>query len=953
MPLSWNEIGNRAIAFSKEWAGEKREVAESQSFWNDFFNIFGVKRRTVASFEEPVKNLTGDWEYIDIFWPGTMLAEHKSYGKDLDKAKSQGMKYIRALKDSKRESEIPRYLVISDFANIALYDLEAENEANATCKFPVKDFYKHVRSFAFVAGYKQHKIDAEDPVNLEAVKLMCQLHDTLEAGGYSGHDLKRFLVRILFCLFAEDTNIFPPQAFQIYIKDRTSEDGSDLGSNLAHLFEVLNTPEGNRQKNLDEHLCEFPYVNGDLFSEALHFADFTKEMRESLIACTRFDWSRISPAVFGSLFQSVMEPKERRQLGAHYTAEKNILKLVRSLFLNDLREEFKTITSLKVKKYRENQLDAFHKKISALRFFDPACGCGNFLVITYRELRLLELDILELQYGTQREFTLEDVNKLSKIDVDQMYGIELEEFPARIAEVALWLMDHQMNLKLSEAFSQFYLRIPLRKSPHIHVGNALRLDWREIISPEKCSYILGNPPFVGAMYMTPEQREDMLLASNNLQGVGVLDYVCAWYFIASKFIDGKRVQVGFVSTNSISQGEQAGIFWTELFRRRIKIHFAHRAFVWDSEARGKAHVHVVIIGFGAYDTSNKHIYDYDSDKVTVLSAKNISPYLFEGNDICITNRSQPICSVPKMSWGSQPRDGGNFLMTSEEKRQLLKLEPKAAQWIRPFTGAEEFINRIERWCLWLVDITPDVLNDLPEVKNRVEAVRKMRLSSKAEATRKKALTPTLFAQIAQPNTDYLLVPLVSSERRPYIPIGFMPKEVIASNLCCVIPAASLFHFGVLSSAMHMSWVRQVCGRLKSDYRYSKDIVYNNFPWPPNPTEKLTALVKLKAQIILDIRKEFSDASLADLYDPISMPPKLNKAHAELTQTIDSCYRREPFTSDRQRIEFLFNLYEKITIPLARDYNSKTIKKKKDASQNTIYLQNDHLGTKDKAAENDE
>src|SRR3989338_935746 len=527
--LSWNEIRQRTIEFAKDWAGAKREKAESQSFWNDFFNVFGVKRRVVASFEEPVKKLSGDWGYIDLFWPGTLLAEHKSFGKSLDKAKSQGMEYIRALKDNGREDEIPRYLIISDFAHIALYDLEAAEESKSSLSFPLQDFYKHAHHFVFIAGYKEHKLDAEDPVNLKAVSYMCELHDTLEAGGYTGHELRRFLVRILFCLFAEDTSIFPPQKFQIYLKDRTLPDGSDLGLRLAHLFEILNTPKEKRHKNLDEHLAEFPYVNGNLFEEKLNFANFNSDMRNALIACSYFDWSRITPAIFGSLFQSVMDPKERRQLGAHYTDEKNILKLVRSLFLDELRAEFEAIKTIESKKSLADRLDVFLEKLANLKFFDPACGFCNFLVITYRELRQLELEALLARYGVQREFTLYYLNKLSKIDVDQMYGIELEEFPARIAEVALWLMDHQMNVKLGQAFTQFYLRIPLRKSPHVKVGNALRLDWKEILSPEKCNYILGNPPFVGKKVRSETQQIDMGIVFGAAKGIGVLDYISCWY----------------------------------------------------------------------------------------------------------------------------------------------------------------------------------------------------------------------------------------------------------------------------------------------------------------------------------------------------------------------------------------------------------------------------------------
>ncbi len=916
MPLSWNEIRHRAIGFSREWATAVRERSESQTFWNEFFLVFGFPRKKVALFEEPVKKLSGEYGYIDLIWPGTLLVEHKSFGQDLSKAESQAFRYARSL----NQEDSPRYIIVSDFARISLHDLEEDKSIT----FPLTDFHKHIHDFAFMSGYQQHTFQDQDPINIEAVEIMGKLHDVLGDGGYSGHKLERFLVRILFCLFAEDTGIFEREEFHFFIRNSTSEDGSDLGNHLARLFDVLNTPKEKRQKNLDESLADLPYVNGELFAENLGFADFNSDMRNALLACTRFDWSKISPAIFGSLFQAVMEPKERRQIGAHYTSERDILKVVRSLFLDDLRVEFEGIKR-STGQSRKSGLKRFHEKICALRFLDPACGCGNFLVITYRELRELELETLrELHLtgtgeakGFQQELTLEEVNRLSLVDVDQLYGIELKEWPVRIAEVALWLMDHQMNIKVSETFGQLYQRLPLKKRPNIVQGNALRMDWKEVIPPEKCSYILGNPPFVGAMYMEPEQRHDMLLAANNLNGVGVLDYVSAWYFVASGYVTGTKIRVGFVSTNSITQGEQAGILWSELFNRGVKIHFAHRPFAWDSEARGKAHVHVVIIGFGVFDIPAKIIFDYDANpgKPILSQVRNINPYLVEGMDICIRNRSEPICNVPKMAWGSQPRDGGNFLMSSEGKKDLLRKEPAAIKWIRPFMGAEEFLNGVERWCLWLVGIQPQELNSLVEVKNRVEGVKQMRLSSKAEATRKKASTPTLFAQIAQPNSDYLLVPLVSSERRSIIPFGFMSKEVIASNLCCIVSDATPYHFGILSSSMHMAWVRQICGRLESRYRYSKDIVYNNYPWPQNPTDKQKVAVEEAAQNVLDVRKEYSKSTLADLYDPLSMPPKLVKAHANLDRVVDLCYRKESFTSERQRVEYLFNLYERLTEPL--------------------------------------
>ncbi len=499
MPLSWNEIRNNAIGFSKEWAGETREEAEAKTFWDEFFKVFGIKRRIIASFEEPVKKLSGTWGFIDLFWKGTLLVEHKSLGKSLDKAHTQAMEYIQALKNEGRDNEIPRYVVVSDFAKIALHDLDDDT----TVQFPLAEFHKHVDQFAFVPGYKQHKLEAEPPINIAAVERLGALHDALEDGGFAGHDLERFLVRVLFCLFAEDTGLFDRNAFTAYIENHTKEDGSDLGPALARLFQVLKTHEDNRQANLLEELADMPYVNGDLFAEKLDFADFDRPMRNRLLICCRFDWSRISPAVFGSLFQSVMEPRERRQVGAHYTSERDILKLVRSLFLDDLRAEFDHLKATRGTQ-RESRLREFHRKLGGLTFFDPACGCGNFLVVTYRELRLLEIDLLKELYAKDvaRGAGVFDVQTLSALDVDAMYGIEINEFPARIAEVALWLVDHQMNQRLSEAFGLLVRRLPLKKSPHIHHGNALRMNWHDVCPPPFCKYILGNPPFVGAKYQS-------------------------------------------------------------------------------------------------------------------------------------------------------------------------------------------------------------------------------------------------------------------------------------------------------------------------------------------------------------------------------------------------------------------------------------------------------------------
>jgi hypothetical protein len=956
MPISWNEIRHNAIKFSREWAGVKSESAEKQTFWNEFFQVFGIRRRVVASFEEAVKKISGDYGRIDLFWPGILLVEHKSFGEDLHKAETQGFGYIRDLaNDPARRDEIPRYIIVSDFARIALHDLEPEEQRDlplfdkrrgVTHEFPLAEFHRHVQHFAFIPGYKQHTLQEQDPVNIEAVEIMGNLHDALEAGGYTGHDLERFLVRILFCLFAEDTGIFERESFHLFIENRTAPDGSDLGQCLARLFEVLNTPPEKRQKNLDETLAAFPYVNGDLFNEHLGFADFNRDMRNALLGCTRNDWSRISPAIFGSLFQAVMEPKERRQIGGHYTSEPNILKVVRSLFLDELGAEFKSLKADRSTR-RRARLEEFHAKLCRLRFLDPACGCGNFLVITYRELRQVELEVLKELFGDQRELTLDEINRLSQVDVDQFYGIEIGEWPARIAEVALWLMDHQMNLQVSEAFGQLYQRLPLKKSPTIVCGNALRLDWKTILPPEKCSYVLGNPPFVGKHLMTGEQGQDMELVWGKTDGTGVLDYVTAWYRKAAEYIQGTRIIVGFVSTNSISQGEQVGVLWNPLFQRfGLRIHFAHRTFAWMSEARGKAHVHVVIIGFAAFDTANKRIYDYEgragsplpaesannvpksrarsdvpnqpTDTITVTAAKNISPYLIEGADFAVASRSQPICDVPACEYGSKPTDGGHLIVEEEDRSQFLADNPGAKKYIRPLLCAEEYLYSIPRWCLWLVGAPPAEIRNIPGIKQRLDAVHDFRLASKKVATQKMAEMPSVFAEIRQPKSRFMIVPQHTSETRKYVPFGYFDPKNIVHNSCSAIPDATLFHFGVLSSVMHMAWVRQICGRLESRYRYSTRLVYNNFPWP-NATPDQRERVEEKGEAVLAAREPHLPprglGTLADLYDPLAMPPELLRAHAELDRAVEKCYRTEPFHSERDRVEFLFALYEKLTAPL--------------------------------------
>ena len=910
MALSWNEIKDRALHFSKEWAGTSNEEADAKPFLIEFFEVFGITRKRVSTFEHKVKKLDESNGYIDLFWKGTILIEMKSRGKNLDKAYQQALDYTYGLK----QHELPKYILICDFETFRLYDLEE----NKTVEFKLNDLINNVQHFGAILGYQKNVYKEQDPANIKAAELMGKLYDRLKEIGYSGHPLEVYLVRILFLLFAEDTTIFNKQQFQDFLEQRTNEDGSDLASKLQELFQVLNTPQQLRFKNLDEQLAEFPYVNGKLFEEILPMASFDKKMRQALLDCCYIDWSKISPAIFGSMFQSVMNPVERRNLGAHYTSETNILKLIKPLFLDDLWKEFESI------KDNKNKLPEFHKKISTLKFLDPACGCGNFLVITYRELRLLELEILRNIYKSGQQVI--DISDIIWLDVDMMHGIEYEEFPARIAEVAMWLIDHQMNMQISNEFGQYFARLPLKKAAKIVHGDALETDWESVVSKNELSFILGNPPFIGSKIMKQSQRDQIVKQFDNADGSGVLDYVTGWYIKAAKLIQNTNIQVAFVSTNSIVQGEQTSILWGQMLNTyNIKIHFAHRTFKWSNEAKGNAAVYCVIVGFANYDTNNKSIFEYEDIKGEAheIKAKNINPYLVDAKDLLINKSSNPICNVPKMSFGNMPLDGGHLLLSDDEKNEFILKEPKSEKYIKPLISAYEFLNGEKRWCIWLVGAEPSELKLLPNVLKRVEAVKKFRLDSVAPSTQKFAATPTLFRDRNQPET-YILIPSTTSENRKYIPLGFFGKDDIANNSCHTVPNGNLYHFGILMSAMHMAWVKSVCGRLESRFRYSKDIVYNNYPWPENPTEKQITSIETAAQKVLDIRLEFPKSSLADLYDPLTMPPALMKAHNELDKAVDLAYRPQPFTSEANRMIYLFELYEKYTA----DLFTKEKKKKK-------------------------
>ena len=961
MALSWNEIKDRALHFSKEWADTSNEEADAKPFLVEFFNVFGISSKRVSTFEHRVKKLDDKDGYIDLLWKGTILIEMKSRGKNLDRAYQQAIDYTHGLK----QHELPKYILISDFENFRLYDLEE----NKTVEFKLNDLVNNVQHFGYILGYQKKIYKEQDPANIKAAELMGKLHDRLEEIGYTGHPLEVYLVRILFLLFAEDTTIFNKQQFQDYLEQRTAEDGSDLAAKLQELFQVLNTAKENRFKNLDEQLADFPYVNGKLFEENLPTASFDTKMRQALLDCCYIDWSKISPAIFGSMFQSVMNPKERRNLGAHYTSETNILKLIKPLFLDDLWKEFESI------KDNKNKLPEFHKKVSTLKFLDPACGCGNFLVITYRELRLLELEILRASYKGGQQVM--DVSSIIWLDVDMMCGIEYEEFPARIAEVAMWLIDHQMNMQISNEFGQYFVRLPLKKAAKIVHADALEIDWATLkhkntafvyadelnfklnepienygtlnvitksateiendqnfppsknIQTVQYDYIIGNPPFIGSKIMNQSQRDSVVKEFDNIQGSGVLDYVTAWYIKAAKYIQGTTTKVAFVSTNSIVQGEQTSILWGQMLNKyKIKIHFAHRTFKWSNEAKGNAAVYCVIVGFANYDTVNKSIFEYEDIKGEAheIKAKNINPYLVDAKDLFLVKRTAAICKVPKIKFGNQPIDGGWLILDEQERNEAVKNEPFIEKYIRRYYGSEEFINGRVRYCLWFENFDPSELKSSKFLMSRIGNVRKFRLESERKDTQKLAEIPTQFAFKSHEESEYIIIPSVSSERRKYIPIGFMSANEIASNLCLIIPNAELFHFAVLTSLMHMAWVKNICGRLKSDFRYSNGIVYNNFPWPENPNDKQIKAIEIAAQKVLDTRLQFPKSKMADLYEPDGMPPALVKAHNELDKAVDLAYRPQPFSSEANRMVFLFELYEKYTADLFTKEKPKKTKK---------------------------
>jgi hypothetical protein len=920
MRLSWNEIRVRAAAFAAEWRDAAYEKGETQSFYNEFFEVFGIRRRRVASFEAPMRLLGKQRGFLDLFWKGVLLVEQKSAGRDLKAAKSQALGYFPGLK----EDDLPRYLLLSNFQSFELYDLDEGTEE----KFLLPDLPRHIEAFGFIMGVQKRSFRDQDPVNLRASALMAQLHDALKQSGYDGHALELFLVRLLFCLFADDTGIFPERGmFQALIEGRTRPDGADVDGWLYKLFEVLNQPEERRQKNLDADVALFPYVNGNLFAERIALPQFDSGLRGMVLAASEFSWDAISPAIFGALFQSVMSAKERRAKGAHYTTETNILKVIEPLFLDDLRAEFARLRARR-DTGRERALLAFHERLAALTFFDPACGCGNFLIIAYRELRALEMELLtELHRDILDRLSSGvgqlDVAKLSKLDVDQFFGIELEEFPARIAEVALWMMDHIMNVRLSLAFGEAYARIPLKTSPHIVNADALEIDWNNVLPAERCGFVFGNPPFVGAKVQSEAQRTQVRRIAGLGGSGGTLDYVSAWFLKAGAYAQGRAIPIGFVATNSITQGEQVAQLWPILFNKHGReIAFAHRTFAWGSDAKGVAHVHVVIIGLSgrADERSEKRLFSYQDIKGSPHETRHkaLSAYLFDAGSVAdrhgvVREAARPLWDAPKLISGTQPIDDGNYIFNEDERSALLRAEPAAAEFLHPFVGAEEYLNGQKRWILYVAPATPSQLSAMPLVRARMQAVRKFRRKSQRISTLEIADYPERYNVNVIPDRPFLVVPKVSSERREYLPIGWLEPPVIPSDLVFVLLGAGFWHFGILTSAMHMAWLRAVGGRLKSDYRYSIGLVYNTFPWPEAEARQRQTIETL-AQAVLEARAQFPGATLAALYDPDLMKPALRRAHRALDAAVDRLYRAAPFTSERERAEHLFGQYENLAAP---------------------------------------
>lgn len=884
-----------AKQFAAHWATRGDEKQDTQSFWLSLLqSVYGVEGPAqFIQFEVPVK--LDHVSYIDGFIPATrVLIEQKSANVDLRRGSRQSDgSMLTPYQQARRyaaylpHNQNPRWIVVCNFQQFQIHDMNRPNDEPETVL--LADLEKEYHRLQFLVDTGSTLVKKEMEVSLQAGEIVGVLYDALlkqykdPESPETLKSLNALCVRLVFCLYAEDAGVFGGHGmFQRYLQNHTG----DARRALIDLFRVLDTQPEDRDPYIDEDLAAFPYVNGGLFADEDVVIPRLDETIVDLIlhrASEDFDWSVISPTIFGAVFESTLNQETRRSGGMHYTSIENIHKVIDPLFLDDLRAELDAIKAIPVDKTRNKQLRQFQTKLAGLTFLDPACGSGNFLTETYLSLRRLENEVIDaLLYG---QVILGQVTDPIRVSIGQFYGIEINDFAVTVAKTALWIAESQMMQETEKLVRHTLDFLPLRSYANIVEGNALRMDWESVVPKSRLNYIMGNPPFVGARLMGSEQKDDVTTIFEGWKNAGNLDYVCCWYKKAADFMAGTMIRSALVSTNSVSQGESVANLWKPLFESGVHIDFAHRTFRWDSEAKIKAHVHCVIIGFSiAPNAAPKVLYTSNRSQIV----HNINGYLLDAENVFVESRSKPLCDVPEIGIGNKPIDGGNYLFTKEEMDEFLQKEPAAKAYFKPWYGSQEFINRCPRFCLWLGDCPPNELQKMPECKKRVEAVRQFRLASKSAGTRKIADTPTRFHVENMPSGTYVVIPEVSSERRKYVPMGFMTPNILCSNLVKIVPNATLYHFGVLTSNVHMAWMRAVCGRLKSDYRYSKDIVYNNFPWP-TPTDEQKAKIEQTAQAILDARERYPDASLADLYDPATMPPELVKAHQQNDKAVMRAY----------------------------------------------------------------
>ena len=905
-----------AKEFAHKWQGRGYEKGESQKFWLQLLSeVYGVEHAADhIEFEDQV--MLDSTSFIDGYIPGTkVLIEQKSLDKDLRKPiKQSDGTLLTPFQQAKRYvvglplSRHPRWVVVSNFQEFLIYDMERPNSEPEQVLLSEleKDYYR----LNFLVTHGSEHLTREMEVSMQAGEIIGSIYEAMleQYGDQDPETLQQLnvlCVRLVFCLYAEDAGIFTRDQFYEYL---VKFDPDMMRSALLQLFEVLNTPYEKRSRYLRDDLKAFPYAKG-VFADYIDIPQFTPELRELLLqkASLDFDWSEISPTIFGALFESTLNPDTRRSGGMHYTSVENIHKVIDPLFLDDLKQEFATILEEKVENKRQRLLRAYQDKLASLIFLDPACGSGNFLTETYLSLRRLENQVIEAMTHGQAFLGLEEFSPI-KVNIYQFYGIEINDFAATVATTALWISESQMLAETERIIKHDIDFLPLKSNANIHEANALRIDWETVVPKDRLNYIIGNPPFVGARIMSGEQKNDIIdVFGKKWKNVGNLDYVCGWYKKATDMMKGTSIRTALVSTNSISQGEQVANLWKPLFDEGLHINFAYRTFRWDSEATLKAHVHCVIVGFSFVKSNRNIIFDNGS----ILEAKNINPYLIDAPNIFVESRAKSLSDVPEIGIGNKPIDDGNYLFSKEEMEEFIKVEPKSQQYFRPWYGAQEFIHQKPRYCLWLGDCTPAELRSMPQCLKRVENVRNFRLASKSAGTVKLAERPTRFHVENMPKSEYIIIPRVSSEKRLYVPMGYLQKESITSDSAHIIPNASLYHFGILESNVHMAWMRVVCGRLKSDYRYSKDIVYNNFPWP-EVSEEQREQISATAQAILDARALYPDSSLADLYDELTMPPELRKAHQQNDRAVMAAYGFAPSMSESEIVARLFALYETLT-----------------------------------------